>query len=58
MSLLVEIDRYCRRTGMPVSRFGRLAAHDPRLVHDLRRGRAPGPAMVRRVQAFIASAQA
>lgn len=57
MSLLVEIDRYCRRMGMPVTKFGRLAVRDPRLVHDLRRGRSPGPAMVRRVKAFIAAAR-
>ena len=33
MSLLVKIDRYCRQTGVPPSKFGRLAVHDPRLVH-------------------------
>lgn len=57
MTLLVEIDRYIRATGMPESKFGRLAVRDPRLVHDLRRGRSPGPAMVRRVRAFIAAAR-
>ena len=36
MSLLIEIDRFCRARNMPVTKFGRLAAHDPRLVHDLR----------------------
>ncbi len=55
MSLLFEIDRYCRATGMPVTKFGRLAVKDPRLVHDLRRGRQPTPTMVRRVQTFIAA---
>ena len=55
MSLLVEIDRYCRATRMPITKFGRLAVNDPRLVYDLRRGRSPGPAMVRRVKAFIAA---
>lgn len=54
MSLLVEIDRFCRATGMPVTKFGRLAVKDPRLVHDLRLGRQPGARMTRRVQAFIA----
>lgn len=40
---------------MPVTKFGRLAVKDPRLVHDLRRGRQPTPTMVRRVQTFIAA---
>lgn len=54
MSLLIIIDRYLRQTGMPVTKFGRLAVNDPRLVHDLRRGRCPGPSMRARVEAFIA----
>ncbi len=58
MSLLVKIDRYCRRTGTPPSRFGRLAVRDPRLVHDLRMGRQPGPAITSRVEAFIAEHRA
>lgn len=58
MSLLWEINRFCRRTGMPPTKFGRLAVNDPRLVHDLSRGREPGPAMRARVAAFIASEQA
>ena len=36
MSLLIEIDRFRRATGMPETLFGRLAVSDPRLVHDLR----------------------
>lgn len=53
MSIIIEIDRYLRRTAMSATRFGRLAVNDPRLVHDLRRGREPGPAIVARVEAFI-----
>lgn len=55
MSLLAKIDRFLRQTGMPPTKFGRLAVRDPRLVGDLRRGREPGPSMVRRVDHFIAS---
>lgn len=58
MSLLIEIDRFLRRTAMPATKFGRLAVHDPRLVGDLRRGRQPRPRTVARVQAFIARGQA
>lgn len=53
MVLLIEIDRFLQRTGMPPTRFGRLAVNDPRLVGDLRRGREPGVATVRRVRDFI-----
>ncbi len=53
MSVLIKINRYLRATGMPVSKFGRLAVNDPRLVHDLKRGREPGPTIVARVEAFI-----
>jgi hypothetical protein len=53
VSLLIKIDRYLRCTKMPVSKFGRLACNDPRLVTDLRRGRRPGPAVIERVDAFL-----
>ena len=53
--LMMEIDRFLRTTGMPATRFGRLAANDPRLVGDLRRGRQPGAALVERVLRFIAA---
>ncbi len=53
MSVLIRINQYLRRTGMPVTKFGRLAVNDPRLVHDLRRGRQPGPTMLERIDAFI-----
>lgn len=53
MELLREIDRFLRRTQMPITKFGRLAVKDPRLVGDLRRGRQPGRAMTARVQAFM-----
>lgn len=39
--LIRKIEVFLRRTGMPPTQFGRLAAGDPRLVFDLRRGREP-----------------
>ena len=42
-----------RRTGMPATRFGTQAVRDPRLVHDLRKGRQPGEHMSRRVEHFM-----
>ena len=53
MTILIKIDRYLRQTGMPMSKFGRLAVGDPRLVHDLRLGRQPRASMVARIEAFI-----
>ncbi|MEG3169937.1 hypothetical protein U1737_17235 [Sphingomonas sp. LB3N6] len=55
MTVLVKIDRYLRQTGMPMTKFGRLAVGDPRLVHDLRRGRQPREPMVARIELFIAA---
>lgn len=54
MSLLFQIENCLRLTNVPPSRFGREAVKDPRIVHDLRRGRQPGPRMEKRLQAHIA----
>jgi len=55
MNLLLEIDKFLRRTKMPPTRFGRLAVRDPRLVGDLRNGREPRTETVLKVRAFIAA---
>ncbi len=52
--LLTKIERHLRVTATPPSRFGREAARDPRFVFDLRRGREPREATVRRVLSFMA----
>ena len=57
MQLLNEIEKYLRRSGMTPTRFGRNAVHDPRLVHDLRRGREPGVQLSRRVRAYLDAAR-
>jgi len=49
-----EVERFLQQTGMPPTRFGRLAVNDPRLVGDLRNGREPGPEVSDRIRAFIA----
>jgi len=54
MTLLHAIEACLRSCQLPPSRFGRNAVRDPRLVHDLRRGRQPGPDMERRVRGYIA----
>ena len=51
--LIRSIEKFLRQTGMPATKFGRLATRDPRFVLDLRNGREPRPPMERRVQAFM-----
>lgn len=54
MNLLRAIELFLRENGMTPTRFGREAANDPRLVHDLRSGREPRPKTQERVLSFIA----
>lgn len=47
------VERFLRDQDMPATKFGRLAAHDPRLVLDMRMGREVRPAMEAKLRAFI-----
>ena len=58
MELLLSIRDYLARTGLSATRFGQEAVGDPRLVHDMRRGRQLRPATARRVVAFMAGDRA
>ena len=51
--LIRRIEQFLRETGMPWTKFGRLAAHDPRFVQDLRNGRAPRAKTTSRVEHFM-----
>ncbi len=51
--LIRKIEIFLRRTGMPATKFGRLAASDPRFVLDLRNGRTPREATGQRVELFM-----
>lgn len=51
--LIRKIEAFLRRTEMPAAKFGRLAAHDPRFVFDLRGGREPRPKTEERVEHFM-----
>ena len=53
MMLLRRIERYLRETGMPWTKFGRLACGDPRFVEDLRNGRSPRERTAKRVEHFM-----
>ena len=55
MNIRRDIETFLRTTGMRPTRFGRLAARDPRLVFDIRMGREMRPDLETRVRHFIAS---
>ena len=52
-SLLQRIEDFLNESEMPPSVFGRAAAHDPRLVSDLRGGREAGLRVTCRVEHFM-----
>lgn len=56
--LIRSIEKFLRQTGMPATKFGRLAAHDPRFVLDLRMGREPRTGTEARIKGFIAGYEA
>jgi hypothetical protein len=58
MHLHRRIERYLRTRDVPPTRFGRLAANDPRLVRDLRNGRELGRRIAARIEAFLDAAEA
>ena len=51
--LLRRVERFLKETGLPWTRFGRLAVRDPRFVADLRNGREPRRAVEQRVEHFM-----
>ncbi|MCW3849017.1 hypothetical protein OF829_17395 [Sphingomonas sp. LB-2] len=53
MTVLRKIHKFLNHSGMPPTKFGRLAVNDPRFVGDLRNGREPREQTVRRVEAFL-----
>lgn len=48
-----RIECFLREHDMPPTKFGRLAAHDPRIVLDIRMGREIRPCTAQRISAFI-----
>jgi len=51
--LIRKIEVFLRRTGMPATKFGRLATSDPSFVLDLRNGRTPRSVTEARVEHFM-----
>ncbi len=56
--LIRSIEKFLRRHAMPATKFGRLAAQDPRFVLDLRMGREPRGMTEARIKGFIAGFEA
>ena len=48
------VERFLREQDLPPTKFGRLAARDPRLVLDMRMGREIRPDMEIKLRQFIA----
>jgi len=55
--LLREVEKFLNRSQTAPTRFGREVVGDPRFVFDLRNGREPRAATVRRVRAYLESGQ-
>ena len=56
--LIRSIEKFLRAHDMPPTKFGRLAAHDPRFVLDLRMGREPRAPTEQRIRGFMAGFEA
>lgn len=52
--LLRAVEAFLKQYDMPATKFGRLAAHDPRFVLDLRMGRTPRRATEARTRGWMA----
>lgn len=53
MTLIRDVERFLRATGMPWTKFGRLAVNDPLFVKQLRNGRTPRPRTETKVRHFM-----
>ncbi len=51
--LIRKVEKFLREHDMAATKFGRLAAHDPRFVLDLRMGRIPRPATEKRTEQWM-----
>ncbi len=56
--LIRKVENFLRTHDMAATKFGRLAAHDPRFVLDLRMGRIPREATEKRTLKWMAEFEA
>lgn len=54
MSIQADVSHFLRRSGLPKSKFGRMAAKDPNLVDDMMMGRKLGANLSGKVHRFMA----
>ena len=52
--LIRKVEKFLRKHDMAATKFGRLAAHDPRFVLDLRMGRIPRALTEKRILEWMA----
>ena len=53
--LLRKIEKFLDHSGMAWTKFGRMIAHDPRLVGDMRNGRRPREPLAGHIENYIKS---
>ena len=51
--LIRSVEQFLHRHAMSPTQFGRAAAHDPRLVGDMRDGRSVRPPLDQRLRGFM-----
>ena len=56
MHLLRDVEKFLSASQVTAARFGRDVMRDPRFVFDLRKGREPRRATVRKVRAYLEAA--
>ncbi len=56
--LIRKVEKFMRDHDLPATKFGRLAARDPRFVLDLRMGRIPRPQTEARILRWMAEYEA
>lgn len=56
--LIRKVETFMRNHDMPATKFGRLAASDPRFVLDLRMGRIPRSQTEARIRRWMADYEA
>lgn len=58
MQIILQIEGFLEEYDMAATKFGRLAAGDPRLVLDMRGGRQIGAKLGNRISGFISGYRA
>jgi hypothetical protein len=57
LNIIYEVERFLTEQGIPPTKLGRIVAHDPRLVLDMRNGRQVRPKMQRKLLDYMSTCQ-